>query len=82
MSFMLYLHQKEQPLSKELAYGEISLPWAVCYCTEAASRLPAKLFDKSASESDTAAREVFFKAQHLGPLLQSEKNGNDVLVWL
>lgn len=59
---VLYLHEKEVLLSKELAYTEISLPWGSCYCTEAASRLPAKLFDNSASESDPAAREISFKA--------------------
>lgn len=59
---VLYLHEKEELLSKELAYREISLPWGSCYCTEAASRLPAKLFDNSASESDPAAREISFKA--------------------
>lgn len=63
-------------------YREISLPWALCCCTEAASRLAAKLFSKSVSESDPAAKEISFKSQHLSPLLQSKKIGSDVLVWL
>lgn len=61
-------HRREEDKHSEASEESNHIPGS-----EATSKLPEKLFEKPASESDPAARKMSFKGWHLGPVIAVEK---------